>query len=1207
MTGDVKKVAAEAPAGQKSGGGMNDAVRATEEIRQWAYQTMGAQALAQSLSTNTETGLSEAKAKEFQAQFGANALTKKVAVPWYCLFLHEMVGFFSLLLWFGSALCFIGFILQEDKEDKANLWLGIVLAAVTFITGCFSYAQTSKSAEMMAQFENFIPPVATVMRNGRFEPMDAKLIVPGDIVKVKGGENVPCDIVIFKSNEMKVNNASLTGEMMDIEVDPDLQANANIFESQNVAFFGTQCTAGEGIGICFKTGDETVIGKIANLASSAEAAPTPLSIEIERFIKIISAVAITLGVVFFIFGLVYEYPLITNLVFAIGIIVANVPEGLLATVTVSLALTAQRMASKMVLVKNLESVETLGSTSCICSDKTGTLTQNKMTVSHAFCSRQQYDCSVNWQAHERNAKREKPEDALRAEYDPQDPGFRAVVEALVYGTYTTFEYSPSEQECKQLFARLRKVRVSSLEGKDLAEADQKEMKARLVAAESRLLNTQRFCQGDASETGLVQFAQSIMDLDATRGKSPVHVFKSAAGKETEAKIPFNSEWKFNLFIRDNAPGNMSPANADENLTLYMKGAPERMIARCSKVLIGDQEVDFTDDLRKELNEANTKFGELGERVLAFARCRLDPAKFPKASYQFDVKTWKEWGKEKDRKFSDYSDREGAFPMHDLTLVGIISLNDPPRFKVDLSVNKCRSAGIKVIMVTGDQPATAAAIANKVNILKHPRREFNYLLNKEKLSRDEAWNKSTGIVIHGDLLAEEQQKTDHLEDGDPAKDQYLLDWISKPEVVFARTTPSQKLIIVDACQKSGHVVAVTGDGVNDSPAIKKADIGIAMGSGSDVAKNAADMLLLDDNFSSIVNGVEEGRLIFDNLKKSIAYTLSSNIPEILPFIMFILANVPLPLSTVLILCIDLGTDMVPAISFAYENPELDIMDRAPRKSKLDHLVNTKLISFAYLQIGVIQASAGMYTYFVILNDFGIRPQSLWFMSELQAPLPNITDEYDASKTMNVSIKDKDGAVIGYSQYGNTNMGAPREDWVRLAWDKTRMNKVDIRLFYAAERDANNFTACRWPPQDTDYPAFYRQAFVAEGHPICYSTEALKFAQSGYLCAIVCVQWADLMICKTRNLSLSQQGMVNSFGNFGLFFETCLVALLCYVPPLNIALGTRQIPFPHFICPSFSFYATIFMYDELRKIWLRNGMVREEGKLRFKGWIVQNTYY
>lgn len=776
------------------------------------------------------------------------------------------------------------------------------------------------------------------------------------------------------------------------------------------------------------------------------------------------------------------------------------------------------------------------------------------------------------------------------------------------GTYTTFDYSPTDNEVKQLYARMKKVRLSSLDNKDLPIDDHNEMKNRLIAAEKKMLNTQRFCQGDASETGLVQFAQSIMDLNETRAKYPVHIFKNAADKDTEAKIPFNSEWKFNLFIRDMAPGNRNPTNADENLCLFMKGAPERMIARCSKVLINGKDVEFTDELRRELNEANTKFGELGERVLAFARCKLDPVRFPKASYQFDVKTWKEWGKEKDGKFADYSSREGTFPMHDLTLVGIFSLNDPPRFKVDLSVNKCRSAGIKVIMVTGDQPATAAAIANKVNILKHPKREFNYLLNKEKLSRDEAWAKSTGIVIHGDLLAEEQQKTEHLPDEDIAKDQFLLDWISKPEVVFARTTPSQKLIIVNACQKAGHVVAVTGDGVNDSPAIKKADIGIAMGSGSDVAKNAADMLLLDDNFCSIVNGVEEGRLIFDNLKKSIVYTLTSNVPEILPFIFFILGNVPLPLSTVLVLCIDLGTDMVPAISFAYENPELDIMERSPRKAKLDHLVNGKLISFAYFQIGMIQGSCGIFTYFLVINDYGIRPQALWAMSELPAPLPKETDIYDPSANVLTEIKAPNGTVIGKSLHGNTNMGINETEYVRMGWDRTDMSRVDVRLFYAAHRDPTNYTACRWDPTPgSKYPRFYKYSYMSNGYPICYTTESLKFAQSAYLVGVVCAQWACLMITKTRNLSLSQQGMVNGFGNFGLVFETVLVGALCYVPFLNVALGTRQLAFPHFMVPSLSFFAATFFYDELRKIWLREGMVRVDGKLRLRGWIAQNTYY
>jgi len=378
---------------------MNSAISGTEAIRTWDDHRIGVQALAERFKTNTVKGLSNPEAAELAKTVGENALTKKDAVPWYILFIKEMTGFFSILLWVGSALCFIGYIIQVDKEDKSNLYLGIVLAVVTFVTGVFSYMQSSKSAEMMAQFENFIPPVATVVRDGVATEVSAKTIVPGDIVQVKVGENIPCDIVLFRANEMKVNNASLTGESEDIQIDPDLEAAPSIFESKNAAFFGTQCTAGSGTGICIRIGDSTVIGQIANLASSAESVETPLAIEIHRFIYIISGVAAFLGVTFFIFGVVYKYELITNIVFAIGIIVANVPEGLLATVTVSLALTAQRMAGKFVLVKNLESVETLGSTSCICSDKTGTLTQNRMTVSHMFFDRKTVDASINQQSY----------------------------------------------------------------------------------------------------------------------------------------------------------------------------------------------------------------------------------------------------------------------------------------------------------------------------------------------------------------------------------------------------------------------------------------------------------------------------------------------------------------------------------------------------------------------------------------------------------------------------------------------------------------------------------------------------------------------------------------------------------------------------------------------------------------------------------------
>merc|ERR1712160_169018 len=488
---------------------------------------------------------------------------------------------------------------------------------------------------------------------------------------------------------------------------------------------------------------------------------------------------------------------------------------------------------------------------------------------------------------------------------------------------------------------------------------------------------------------------------------------------------------------------------------------------------------------------------------------------------FDTKGWRAW-----RDVFHKNDLfPGWFPMWNLNFVGLVSLNDPPRKGVDMSVLKCRSAGIKVIMVTGDQKNTGAAIAAKVNIIQDKSLEFNHMV-AAGMTEEQAMAECKAIVIHGDELAAVNFEEEGFDDQEVEKGRKVMDWIRVDEVVFARTTPSQKLLIVDACQRPGHVVAVTWDGVNDSPAIKKADIGVAMGCGSEVAQNAGDMILLDDNFSSIVNGVEEGRLIFDNLKKSIAYTLSSNIPEISPFLFFIMCKLPLPLSTVLILCIDLGTDMVPAISFAYENPELYIMERFPRNSKRDHLVNAKLISFAYLQIGIVQASAGFFTYFYILHDYVNRTPDSW-------------------------------------------------------------------------------AKCRW--NEGEGLDFYKNSVVS-GAQICYTTEALRFAQGGYLVSIVCVQWSDLMICKTRALSISQQGMVNMHANAGLVFETVLVGLLAYIPGLNEPLGTRQIAFPHFAVPSFSFFAVIMAYDEIRKIYLRNGMSKSRrGRTVLHGWVARNTYY
>lgn len=318
-------------------------------------------------------GLTSDLVQEKFKHFGPNALTEKKRLPAIVQFLLMLTGLFNYMLWVGSILCFLVFGLQTDYTDKTNLWLAIIMIVVILVTGILNYYQSSKTAALMAQFKNFIPPKATVFRNGRQQEVGAVELVPGDIVEVKLGESVPADIVLFKTNEMKVNNASLTGESEEILRNPE-EKTKNIFESANVAFFGTSCTNGQGVGIVFKTGDNTVIGQIANLAQSAESGETPIAKEIDRFIKIVASIAISMGLFFFAINFAFGYTIITNISFMIGIVVANTPEGLIITVSVCMALAAKRMALRKVLVKNLQSVETLGCTSCICSDKTGTLT-----------------------------------------------------------------------------------------------------------------------------------------------------------------------------------------------------------------------------------------------------------------------------------------------------------------------------------------------------------------------------------------------------------------------------------------------------------------------------------------------------------------------------------------------------------------------------------------------------------------------------------------------------------------------------------------------------------------------------------------------------------------------------------------------------------------------------------------------------------------
>ncbi|XP_027468591.1 sodium/potassium-transporting ATPase subunit alpha-4 isoform X4 [Zalophus californianus] len=837
--------------------------------------------LSAKYSVDLTMGLSPRRAQEILRQDGPNTLTPPPTTSKWFKFCKQLFSGFSILLWVGAILCFVAYGIQfhqKEEPTKDNLYLGIVLAVVVIITGCFSYYQEAKSSKIMESFRNMVPQQALVIRGGEKVQINVENVVVGDLVEVKGGDRIPADLRLISSQGCKVDNSSLTGESEPQTRSPEF-THENPLETHNICFFSTNCVEGTAQGIVIATGDSTVMGRIASLTSGLVVGKTPIAVEIEHFIHLITAVAIFFGVSFFGLSLILGYGWLESVIFLIGIIVANVPEGLLATVTVCLTLTAKRMAQKNCLVKNLEAVETLGSTSTICSDKTGTLTQNRMTVAHIWFDKTIYKADTS---------------------EEQTGDSSGMGKTFAKGSATWFILARIAGLCNR---------------------------ADFKAHQETLPIAKRATTGDASESALLKFIeQTYSSVKEMREKNP-----------KVAEIPFNSTNKYQMSIH-------LQDDSSQTHVLMMKGAPERILEFCSSYLLKGVEYPMDDEMRKDFQKAYMELGGLGERVLGFCFLNL-PSTFSKG-FKFNTD-------------------EINFPMDNLCFVGLVSMIDPPRAAVPDAVGKCRSAGIKVIMVTGDHPITAKAIAKGVGIISEGNETAEDMAAQLQVPISQInTSEAKACVVHGsdlkDMTAEQ------------------LDEILKnhTEIVFARTSPQQKLIIVEGCQRLGAIVAVTGDGVNDSPALKKADIGIAMGiTGSDVSKQAANMILLDDNFASIVTGVEEGRLIFDNLKKSIAYTLTSNIPEITPFLLFIIANIPLPLGTITILCIDLGTDMVPAISLAYESAESDIMKRAPRNPRSDNLVNHRLIGMAYGQIGMIQALAGFFTYFVILAENGFKPVDL----------------------------------------------------------------------------------------------------------------------------------------------------------------------------------------------------------------------------------------
>ncbi|XP_029033741.2 sodium/potassium-transporting ATPase subunit alpha-like isoform X3 [Osmia bicornis bicornis] len=748
--------------------------------------------LLQSLQTNPKRGLSTAVARDLLNKTGPNVLTPAKKTSNVLKFMNRCFGGFSALIWVGAFLSFSNYLLEHGTHGEASnehLGIGIVLVSLILITALFSQYQESKSSRIMESFQQMLPQKTMVLRDGSKKKLNVAELVAGDIVLLETGDRVPADIRVLECQGLKADNASITGESIPLLRTANVLPVNSVLEAKNMVFFGTDIVEGTGKGVVVSRGDQTVMGRVAKLTSKLVSRPTPLTREINRFMVIISGWAVFLGVLFFVLSIALGYNLIHSTEFLIGIIVANVPEGLLATMTVCLTLTAKRMAHKNCLVKRLKAIETLGCTAVICSDKTGTLTQNKMTVtllsndsSNSFC--------------------------------------KLIKEEILYCTIVYFQ-----------------VRHMWFNGE----------------------------------------LKEVMSSDRWRKYIKDPGFHNLA---RVASLCNRAEW---------APFPKRKPLPPLNKRKILGDASDAALLKCMEVLV--------------------KGG---------------------------VDTYRK-----------------AYPK-----IGLMAMMDPPRPTVPDAVYKCRCAGIKVIMVTGDHPDTAKAIAKLVGIFTD---EDLFHLEEDK---------KHCIVVTGmelrDLKPEE------------------LDAIIRgyPEIIFARTSPVQKLQIVESCQRLHLITAVTGDGVNDSPALKKADIGIAMGiAGSDVSREVADLILLNDDFASIITGIEEGRRVFDNLKSSIAYTLASNVPEIIPFLTFILFGIPLPVGVICVLCIDLGTDIWPAVSLAYEKSESDIMLRKPRIPHIDHLVSHRLLFTTYGQIGIIETCAGFFTYFVVMAEHGFLPGTLFRLRSL----------------------------------------------------------------------------------------------------------------------------------------------------------------------------------------------------------------------------------
>lgn len=808
-------------------------------------QTLAIPEVFVALQTN-EQGLTHDEATARLQRYGENVLREIAGKPLGVKLLANFTHLMALLLWIGGLTAFIAQLPQ----------LGIAIWLVNVINGGFSFWQEYKAEKATEALRRLLSPYARVIRGGEEQRIPAAEVVPGDVLLLAEGDRVPADSRLVQEASLRVDQSTLTGEAQPVRKTSEavLQVDLAHAELPNLVFAGTTLAAGTAKAVVFATGMNTEFGKIAQFTQSVGDEPSPLQKELGQVTKVVTVIAVAVGAVFFVLAVVLaNINLTEGFIFALGMIVAFVPEGLLPTVTLALAMGMQRMARRHALIKRLSAVETLGCTSVICTDKTGTLTQNEMTVRNIWCSTGEF-------------------------------------------TVSGVGYAPEG-------------RIINASQGAVASVDDT-MRRLLIAA--GLCNNARLIPPDAETprwTVLGDPTEAALLVAAQKGGLRLEQISRQLPRLRE--LPFESRRKRMSTVHRVASTEFFAAGAAEigdsgatpDRIVFVKGAPREILALCSHIWQNGQPHPLDDEQQARMIVANDDYARNGLRVLAVA-WRVLPA---------TVTTYTPEAIE-----------------CDLIFLGLLAMMDPPRPEVARAVEECYRAGIRIIMITGDYGLTAESIARRIGIIRgdHPR------------------------ILTGAEL-------DTLDDT-------ALQAALREEIIFARVAPEHKLRVVSAVQAQGQIVAVTGDGVNDAPALKKADIGVAMGmAGTDVAKEAADMILTDDNFASIVNAVEEGRAVYDNIKKFTTYIFTSNTPEAVPFILFALsrARIPLALNVMHILAVDLGTDMVPALALGAEPPAPGVMEQPPRSLK-EHLITRSMLVRAYLWLGLIQSLAVMAAFYFL---------------------------------------------------------------------------------------------------------------------------------------------------------------------------------------------------------------------------------------------------